>query len=58
MREPGFYWVKMRAKFLEPAVLVGEWSEELGSWVLPNYACEYMDDEVEVLSERLVPPTA
>jgi hypothetical protein len=57
VREPGFYWVRVTSGFAGHEVIVGEWSEETSGWVLPNYIREYSDDEVEVLSERLIPPT-
>lgn len=61
MREPGFYWVRVRlfaGENEEPSV--GLWQPDAfggPGWEVCGYSSEYPDNEVEVLSERLVPPS-
>jgi hypothetical protein len=57
VREPGFYWVR----FKRTIACMHEYDPEIafwgGSWMLSaNSTDSPRDDELEVLSERLVPP--
>jgi hypothetical protein len=51
MREEGFYWVRLGDGTPE----VGSW--ENGRWWLTGNEVPFDDDQVRVLSERLIPPT-
>lgn len=57
IREDGFYWGRRRDYDIQPDyVQVFEWFQ--GRWLRAGADDEYEDNEIEVLSERLVPPPA
>lgn len=54
MREKGYYWIRIRGD-----VEIGHWDPGAfggASWAVTGYSMEYSDSELEVLSERLLPP--
>ena len=52
LREPGFYWVRVN---LRGNITVAEF-DPISDWWMPGNECDFPDDELTVLSERLVPP--
>lgn len=53
-REEGYYWIRSRDPRYPPA-FIAQWSEAK-VWFICGVSATYRDDEVEVLSSRLMPP--
>lgn len=58
MRERGLYWVRFKSSLPDVEPEIAFWRDEQFGWVCSGQNESCNDLELEVLSERLVPPGA